>query len=106
MTEQEDDDSAVPDIAKVRPNKKAILGEIEVSCYGTEMIMIEHPYMEAPIPVGPTEPDIFWSDYSDKRRIEIVLDGLLDSIIWDDSDLVAAGEIADEVNEQKEKYGI
>lgn len=70
---------------KVRQNRKSKIGKIEVSCYGEEMIMIDHPILSAPKPVGPSNPDRFWNDFDDGERAEKILDYLDAKIDWKES---------------------
>ena len=54
----------------IRPNRRTSLRDIEVSCYGEDMIMIDHPVLPAPLPVGPKDDD-FW-EQPDWVRVRII----------------------------------
>jgi len=68
----------------IEPNSKTRVGDIEITCYGREMIMFDHPQLPAPKPVGPKDADEFWSK-DDGNRLKSVLNYVDDSIDWKES---------------------
>lgn len=81
----------------IHPNKKYRSGHLEISCYGKKLIMVNHPALEAPLPVGPQDEDEFWSkDPTD--RLETVLEYLVKGIDMKNSDPGAMGAIMNDVD--------
>lgn len=76
--------------ATIEPNSKQTLGDtmIEVSCYGEDMIMVDHPVLPAPLPCGPRDDDgdrdAFWKRDNDER-VRAILDYLDQRINWEEA---------------------
>jgi len=76
----------------IYPNKKTVVKDIEISCYGEQMIMVDHYTLPSPRPIGPSMAkhreaegiDGFW-DKSPTERTLAVLDHLDMSINWQES---------------------
>lgn len=57
----------------IYPNKKYRTGSLEITCYGERLIMVDHPALSAPLPVGPTDKSEFWAK-APADRLAVVLD--------------------------------
>ena len=73
-------------------NQRTVVENIEISCYGEDMIMVNHHTLPAPRPVGPSLTDHraaegiegFWDKPPEERTLA-VLDHLDKSIDWQES---------------------
>lgn len=88
---------------QIRPNAKTRLEDIEVTCYGREMIMVDHPVFGAPRPLGPTVPEDFWEEYDDHERVHAILDFLDSTIDWAESDVDAFLTIGQDIDDVREE---
>ena len=76
----------------IYPKKKTVVEDIEISCYGEDMIMVDHYTLPAPRPIAPSITDHrdaegidgFW-DKSPAERTLAVLDHLDKTIDWQES---------------------
>lgn len=88
---------------KIQPNAKTHAKDFEISCYGEEMIMVEHPTLSAPRPMGPTEDSDFW-DLSDEGRLLKILEFVEDGVDWKHSGTAALQHLFDDVDALRERY--
>lgn len=68
----------------IYPNRKYREGALEIVCYGRGMIMVKHPQLSAPLPVGPKDEEEFWEKHPAERLIT-VCDYLDAKIDWKES---------------------
>lgn len=86
----------------IRPNSKNTIENITIACYGKGMIMVNHPVLPAPKPIGPTDEDEFW-EQSDEHRLEAVLDFTNQIIDWEESDPDIAAHLGSDIAAAREK---
>lgn len=71
-------------MVEIKPNQKSKVGELEVTCYGEGLIMVDHHLLSAPLPVGPS--DKFWEEYDDEERARDIIDFFDRKINWEEID--------------------